>query len=161
MRPEILRDHVIAPVLKYMDMHSVEAENLLLGTAAQESQMGRYIHQLGAGPAKGVWQMEPTTESDIWENFITYRDDLDAKMRMMLPPQPVPGTSPLLHNLAYSCAMARLQYRRAPEPLPDTVEGMASLWKLRYNTPQGKGTEEEFIENYHRYVLGDDYETQV
>lgn len=36
------------------------AVNLLLGTAAQESEFGKYIRQI-RGPALGVFQMEPAT----------------------------------------------------------------------------------------------------
>ena len=151
MNAEQLRLYLIRPTLEYLGMGGLNAENLLLGTAAQESALGQYIKQVGGGPAEGIFQMEPMTESDIWENFIVYNNALEAKMRMLLIPNST-GMPQLIINLAYSVAMARLQYRRFPEPLPADVEGMAALWKKRYNTFSGKGTALEFIENYRHYV---------
>ena len=49
---------------------SQEAENLLMGTAAQESALGEYIRQLGNGPALGIFQMEPETFDDIVRNYL-------------------------------------------------------------------------------------------
>jgi len=43
------------------DLASPVAVKLLLGTAAQESRFGTFLHQLGGGPAKGAFQMEPAT----------------------------------------------------------------------------------------------------
>jgi hypothetical protein len=43
---------------------SLNAIQLLMGTAAQESHLGTYLKQIN-GPALGVFQMEPNTEIDI------------------------------------------------------------------------------------------------
>ena len=60
----------------------------------------------------------------------------------------------LTNDLSYSVAMARLKYWRDPEPLPQAgdIEGLAHYWKDHYNSHLGKGTVEEFIENYQRFV---------
>ena len=59
-------------------------------------------------------------------------------------------TDEILYNLRYATAMARIHYLRVKESLPNTndVAGLAKYWKLYYNTPLGRGTEEEFIKNY-------------
>lgn len=51
--------NLIRRVLIGIGGYSEEAENLLMGTAAQESALGEYIRQLGNGPALGIFQMEP------------------------------------------------------------------------------------------------------
>jgi hypothetical protein len=49
-----LRQYVIRPTLQRLGLWSLAAENLLLGTAAQESKLGYYLHQL-EGPALGLY----------------------------------------------------------------------------------------------------------
>jgi len=74
-----LRHEIIRPVLKHLDPvipYSMAAENLLMGTCAQESRMGQFLVQLDNGPAKGVFQMEPDTHDDIYKNFLHYRGEL-------------------------------------------------------------------------------------
>lgn len=135
-------------------VYSPDAVYLLLGTAAQESRLGTYINQIN-GPALGVFQMEPTTEQDIWTNFLQYRPHLRnmvAKATGVKHPDP----GHLRGNLIYQIAMARLHYFRVPEPLPagNDILAMARYWKEHYNTHLGRGTVEEFQGNYTRYVLG-------
>lgn len=146
-------EDLIIHVLNDLGLHSLSAVNLLLGTAAQESHFGTYLRQIN-GPALGVFQMEPATESDIWGNFLRYHTDLRRQVvqnTLIYCPSP----DALVWNLAYSIAMARIKYYRSPDPLPspDDIEGLAAYWKKIYNTPQGRGTEDEFVENYKRYVL--------
>lgn len=151
-----LRHEIIRPVLKHLEPaipYSMAAENLLMGTCAQESRMGQFIVQLDNGPAKGIFQMEPETYYDIYENYVDYRSNLKEVLEELVshvfePEQLLTG------NLFYAAAMCRVHYWRQPEALPDEndVEGMANFWKIRYNSLLGAGTEEEFIANYQRYV---------
>jgi hypothetical protein len=144
---------LIEKVLRRMKMHSNSAVNLLLGTAAQESAFGTYIRQLGDGPARGVFQMEPATERDIWSSYISYRRDVETMIEIISGVS-APDELHLEGNLLYQIIMARLHYRRVKEPFPsaDDIEGLARYWKKYYNTSQGKGTIEEFITNYHKYI---------
>lgn len=151
---EQLRRYVVAPALRALSMDSEAAQNLLLGTAAVESRLGTYVHQVGGGPALGIWQMEPVTHADIWRNYLRHRKPLADGVLMLVPPLfrdldpevPVDADA-LIASPMYAAAMARLHYRRYPEPLPAANDwaGMAALWKLRYNGP-GKGTPQKFME---------------
>lgn len=152
-----LKTYVIMPTLKKLDLWSKSAENLLLGTCAQESNLGRYVRQIGGGPAMGIYQMEPATYFDIWKNFIIPRRDLRDRMLDLFPTIPfatIPHESRLMTDLSFATAMARIHYMRISELLPrhDDVEGMALYWKRYYNTPKGKGTLEEFTRNYMFYI---------
>ena len=131
--------------------HSSPAVALLMGTCAQESRLGEYIRQLGGGPARGIMQMEPATEKDIWENYLAFNPIYQSYIEEETG---VHGPDPhaLESNLAYSIAMARTHYLRCPGPIPHTIEGQAAYWKLHYNTPLGKGTEEEYMMNYVKYT---------
>lgn len=154
---EQLRLEVIRPTLEYLDSvipYSIAAENLLMGTCAQESQMGTYIKQLGNGPALGIFQMEPATESDICANYLNFRDDMAREVNLLIPKFVEGDLRDLVGNLYYATAMARVHYYRVPEamPLSDDVEGLAHYWKNHFNTKLGKGTVTEFVHNYNRYV---------
>jgi hypothetical protein len=144
---------LITTVLDDLGLCSPSAVNLLLGTAAQESGFGTYLRQI-SGPALGVFQMEPATEADIWQNYLHYHGGLrDLVVQCTFISFPTPEA--LIWNLAYSIAMARIKYYRSPDPLPspDDIQGLAAYWKNVYNTQKGKGKVEEFIENYQRYIL--------
>lgn len=142
---------LISETLYEIGLHSEDAVNLLMGTAAQESRLGYYIKQI-KGPALGVFQMEPATFDDIVKNYLTYKDSLfvristNSKIRYASSDQ-------LQFNLKLAICFARIHYLRVPEPLPTTIEGYAAYWKKHYNTYLGAGTEEEFIQNYKKYVL--------
>jgi hypothetical protein len=149
-----LRDDVVRPVLTALNAHSAAAEVLLLGTAAQESHV-TYLRQLGGGPALGIYQMEPATHDDIWDNYLSYRSSVADGVSSYLAPNQ-PRHDQLIWNLAYATAMCRMHYRRVPASLPaaNDVAGLAAYWKAHYNTPLGAGTEEEFIENFDRARIG-------
>jgi hypothetical protein len=145
-----LREYVIRPVLRELNAHSEAAELLLLGTAAQESRF-EYIHQLGGGPALGLWQMEPATHSDIVNNYLQYRPELAAAIFRASGCAGFAANN-LLKNLSYACAMARVHYLRVKEALPADLDGQAAYWKLHYNTPLGKGAVHEYVQNYKKLV---------
>lgn len=143
---------VVRPVLMQLSLWSQAAENLLLGTAVQESGL-RYLRQLGRGPALGVYQIEPATHDDVWTNFLAFRPALAESLSRLAAPVPDRRTQ-LVLNLAYATAMARLIYWRRPEPLPeaDDVAGLARYWKAHFNTVLGRGTVAAFILNYKEHV---------
>lgn len=155
--PRQLRENVIGPVLRYIGAWSRPAEDLLLGTAAQESHLGTYLRQLGNGPAMGIYQMEPATARDIRDSWLRYKDRLATRVGLLrytasLGTHDDPWSEQLAANLAFATAMCRIHYLRQPGAIPDTLEGQAAYWKRFYNTPLGRGTEDEYIDNWHRLV---------
>lgn len=151
MNKKQLRD-LIKRVLVALDLHSESAENLLIGTAAQESALGEYIRQLGNGPALGIFQMEPATFKDIVQNYLQYKPEL-AKLIMSVSGVNALRSEYLEYNLALSIAMCRVHYLRVSVTIPDNLTGWAKYWKEYYNTRLGKGTEDEFIRNFKKHVL--------
>jgi len=133
---------LIERVLKEYDLESRAAVNLLLGTAAQESLFGTYIRQM-RGPALGIFQMEPRTFIWLQEHYKkTYPNIRERK------------AEDLEWDLRLAIVFARLRYRIVPVPLPDAddVLALAEYWKEHYNTERGKGTIEQFVENWNRFV---------
>ena len=148
INPEHLRGHVIRPVLELIGgRRDAAVEDLLLGTAAQESQLGFHLIQMG-GPACGIYQIEPKTEASIWANYLAYRPDLHKAISALRSSSGLD----LVCNLAYQTAIARCVYFPVKEEIPDTVEGQAGYWKAYYNTAKGKGTIDEYLANFYRYV---------
>jgi hypothetical protein len=147
-----LERYAIIPALVLLGMDSPEARALLLGTAAQESGMGHYIRQVGGGPAMGIFQMEPATYHDIWRNFINNRPEIKQKLAERWPTEPEPEE--MITNLLLAAVMCRLHYRRVSAPIPqaDDLTGLARYWKKFYNTPMGRGSEDEFIRNWRTLV---------
>ena len=142
---------LVRETLKELGLHSEEAENLVLGTIAQESRAGFYIEQLGSGPAKGICQMEPATYKDIWENFLAYKSSIADKVKE-LRVSDTPNSDELRWNLKYSIAMCRVHYLRKKGAIPFSLQGQAEYWKKHYNTYLGAGTVEEYINNYNKYI---------
>lgn len=143
------RDFIIVPALDQIELYSDAAVELLLGTAIQESRL-QYLKQLGGGPALGVFQMEPATHDDIWKNYLKFRKKLAldvGRLAHAINPQS------MATDLLYAAAMCRVHYRRVPKPLPPQgdYEAQAAYWKEHYNTYEGAGTEEEYIENWNAY----------
>lgn len=152
MKTSHLREHIVRPTLQYLGLWSRSAENLLLGTAAQESRMGHYLVQV-RGPALGIYQIEPTTHEDIYNSYLNYKDELREKVIHFLAMN-ISSEKNLVFNLAYSTAICRIVYYRIPVSLPkyNDVDGLAQYWKKYYNTPLGRGTVTEFVNNYNKYI---------
>lgn len=152
-----LRDYVIAPALKDMSMWSLAAEKLMVMTAAHESHMGHYLHQV-KGPAMGIYQMEPATFLDMFQTYLDRADKIDLKRRLMnacnLAEEP--ARDRLIYDLRFATIMARLKYWRAVEPLPDgdDIEGLAAYYKKYYNTNLGKASIDQVMDDYKKYAEG-------
>lgn len=151
IHPGQLREYVTRPVLKKMGVYSEAAEELLMLTAAQESLCGKFVHQVG-GPALGIYQMEPATHDDIWDNFLRYKSGLrEVVQRLGRLSAELPG------NLYYATAMTRVHYLRVDERLPSAmdVDGLANYWKRHYNTIKGAGTVAEAVGHYNKFAIVD------
>lgn len=147
-----LRNYIVRPTLEHLNLWTQAAENLLLGTAAQESQMGHYLHQV-KGLALGIYQIEPATHYDIWKNYLAYHSELAEAIYQLGSPK----EEQLIFNLSYATAIARVFYLRVKEPLPDAndLKGLAAYYKRYYNTSRGKATTSDYVKSYKRFVINE------
>lgn len=160
MHQQQLREYVIRPVLKHIGAYSQAAEEMLILTAAHESRGGHYLHQVGGGPAVGIFQMEPATHDDIWRNYLEYKDELTDRVNHFrviayeFDPDSDFDADEMAGNLYYAAAMARVHYLRVPEALPaaDDIDGLAAYYKAHYNTPDGSATVAQAIAHYQDFV---------
>ena len=147
-----LTHEIIIPTLGYLGLSSPASVALVLGTICQESGCGTFLRQYPCGPALGICQMETATHDDIWQNYMAYHlrriDLFNTRWGSN------PTADKMVYDLSYAVAMCRIHYARVKEPLPQPhdLEGLARYWKRYYNTPDGAGTESEFIANWHKYV---------
>ncbi|GBR19441.1 hypothetical protein [Gluconobacter japonicus] len=134
-----LKHCVVDPTLTGLGLGGAAAVNLLTGTALAESR-GMYLKQVGGGPALGLWQMEPATHDDCWNNFLRFPvgKRLGCLLEEMLAPD-LPRSAQMITNLRYACAMARIRFYRVKEALPGANDpyALSRYHKVHYNTVLG------------------------
>ena len=151
MQAETFLSDTLRPVLAEMDMWSASAEKLLLMTACHESMGFKHKKQMGGGPARSYFQIEPNTLEDLGENYLRHRPH---KLIFLQKFEPIADSfADMLMHDRYAVAAARMIYSRVPEPLPDVDDndGMARYWKSYWNTYLGAGTVEKFLDDWDRY----------
>lgn len=152
---EHVRTYVVKPALYRIDLWSPAAENLVLGTMMQESDL-RALKQYGAGPALGPPQVEPFTHTSLWVHSIPGIKGLAGKLKALLAPVdheglPLPNELALTHNLLYGAAICRVRYYIVPERLPLQNDPMAmAVYWLRYYNAGGKGTVSAALPDFQR-----------
>jgi len=144
---------LVEKTLQDFGYYTPDSANLILGTIAQESAYGKYHKQIN-GPALGICQMEPATFNDICKNYLKYHPDIIERIKSVCHIN-VLSAPDMISNDQLAICMCRVHYLRQKGAIPTTIEGYAKYWKQWYNTPLGKGTETEFIRNYHLWVLND------
>ena len=159
-REEVVRPSLRALAEYHPRLYSEDAVELLLGTSAQESDLGYFLTQIGNHPLEGLgpYSMELATSDSIWEHYLAFRPELASIVRSLMTQDafdsPENLRRELINNSMYSTAMARIKYWKVPDPMPTTLWGWAAYWKEHFNTHLGKGTEEEFVVSYRKFVKG-------
>ena len=175
MKAKDIEQYVVRPALRalgvYDDRMYTEASvQLMMGTIAQESDMGAFSSQIGGGPALGLGQVERNTHTDNMINFAWSRKDLLSCLQSvsLLPitnhftDEPEFFYSEEFHlqleyNWIYNVAQARLKFWRAPKELPkmDDLLGMGMYWDTHYNANPRHGTPKDWVDSYKYFVLGE------
>lgn len=130
-----------------------KAIDLVYQTGFVESRY-EYIKQLGTGPARSFWQVEPgmTGALDNVASYLKFRPKLAAKCAKVTLTDVdhwINGTEEiwdkiLMVNIASGIVHCRLKYWRSPLPLPKDIDQAAKMWKVVYNTSKGAGTIDKF-----------------
>jgi len=136
-----------------------EAVELLLVTGMVESGY-KYIYQIG-GPARSYWQIEPDTCVSQIENYISYRKKLVTKCAEISKLDESIWMSNdkelwdwiLSTNMAAAIIHCRLKYWRVPKALPQDSLGQANYWKDFYNTHEGAGTVEKWMDVVEKHMV--------
>lgn len=146
---------LIRQTLLPIGLYSPNAEELMMATAANESNLGQFRTQSPNGPARGIFQDEGEDFVDLWKNYLAYHPSIAANLKSLNNGNQ--GTvDDLVNNDPYAIAVCRCHYLRAPGALPDAddIEGIWNYYKLHYNSAVGAASHDVFINKYNRYVLG-------
>ncbi len=166
MDPKQLTEYIIIPTLLSLGLYSPESHDLLLGTCQQETQCGKYIHQI-KGPALGIYQCEPFTYKDVCR-YIQMRHHIDQFFMRRIDEAcysdfcesgiPVDADI-LIGNLFYATCIARIHYLRISEAIPknegnrtDYIRKLATYYKKYYNTALGKAQMDDIVDNFSRVL---------
>lgn len=125
-------------------LDSPPATQLILATAAQESDFGTHWRQHNGGPALGVFQMERKTFEWVQKETIPKFAEVGRIVFPMLE-----------WDLDAAIFLCRLRYKIDRQPLPEVndIAGMWGYYKRVWNSMLGKATEEQFMENWERYKI--------
>ncbi|WP_308368196.1 MULTISPECIES: hypothetical protein [unclassified Microbulbifer] len=149
-----LRLMVIRPTLKHLRAWSAGMENLLLGTAARESQLGFHLKQ-GRRHGLGIYQIQPHTHRHIWDHYLIDHPALASKVRGLASQRDFlhHPHSELATNLRYATAIAWLIYHSAgvDDVEENDVTAMARLWH-QYFHHGPVATEQDFRQSYAQLV---------
>lgn len=154
---EELRSFVIRPVLEHLGDWSQAAENLLLGTAAQESGLGFHL-KTRRGHSLGIFQIHPQAHNHLWDKYLVKSPDLASKVRGLASQHEFLSHphAELATNLSYATAIAWMIYCRSGKPLPaeNDTAALAKFWQRHFHS-RLRGSIEEFTENYQKFINTD------
>ena len=116
---------------------------------------------MGDGPARSFWQVEAATCVDNLAHYLKHRKKLMLKcaeasvvdIKHWQNFDEILWEDILEKNIAAGIVHCRLKYWRVPKKMPNTFEGMANYWKKYYNTEQGKGDPQHFIDACRKYLV--------
>ncbi|MDE1463943.1 hypothetical protein [Spartinivicinus poritis] len=155
---EELRHYVVQPTLKQLQIKHCLAENLLMGTAAQESGLGFYLR-----PKKhhsyGIYCITPIMHRNIWDKYLVQLPELASQVRGLASQHEFLENphQELATNLSYATAIAWMVYQRVPNfPTkgdPSNLGLLGKCWR-RYYHGKPQASLDDFIHNYHQYILG-------
>ena len=148
-----LSEQVIKPTLEYLGMHSLAAEKLLIGTAAQASGFDPFCkRQQGFG----IYQIDSIQHRKVWDNYLAFHPELASKIRglasqhqfLMNPDQE------LTINLAYTTAIAWAIYLQANLHLPDAddLEGLKDFWRSNFCHSDRSHQQ---VQQFSRFISGE------
>lgn len=162
-----LRSLVIRPTLEQLDDWSPAAENLLLGTAAQESQLGFRLDTSHAhandSQGQGLYRISARTHIQVWDEFLITNPELASRLRGLASQQQFLKAphQELITNLSYATGVAWMIYKRHKIALPhaDDVEALGDYWLKYFSKRDGDNYEmgdcemEQFVTTYRKLVL--------
>lgn len=148
---------LITTVLTTLGYNTPAFVNLLLGTCAQESALGKYEVQEGSGIAKGIMMCENATFQDINKNFLSYHKALNTLVQSYAPTNAIGTANDLVNNHEYAVAYSACSFIRHHVPSvtvdPNDIPTMFSLYKMYYNSASGAATQAEFTKNWHFFGI--------
>lgn len=147
--PNDFQSKIINPVLVKLNIYSPSTSTLLLGTAIQESLIGKL--------SKNIFQITLSTAKDINENYLTKHPDLQNAVNTFYTPQQTLAWN-LKNNVNYQTALATIVYLKTNKPIPNSnnPEALGKFWKVNYNTYDGKGNARQYADHLEYFLTNND-----
>ena len=155
-----LRELVIRPVLQQLDQWSPTTEDLLLGTAAHESQLGFRMHSPN-DTGLGIYRISPNSHLQLWDTFLVKDPDIASRVRGFASQQQFLRSpdNELVTNLSYATAIAWMIYKSNLVHIPHNSDPLilAQCWfnsfKPQHEKANFRDELDKFVVNYHKLVL--------
>lgn len=154
-----LRTYVIKPCLEALGDYSPLAEQLMVATAAQESQLGLHAY-CEQTKGLGLYRLSREKHRELWDKYLVNFPDLASRQRGLASQQQFLRNPEheLITNLSYSTGIAWMIYRRAgiDTSKPAELAALAQLWASHFdNGTNSARNPDEFIQSYRKMVTPD------
>ena len=130
--------YVIRPTLAYLGQNNPNAETLLLGIAASQSNLGAALHDRRG---HGLYCIREPRHAALWDNYLAQTPDLASLVRGLASQHAFLGNPhlELTVNLRYATAIAWLLIEQLHVSIPaaDDIQGMARVWRQAFE-PHGR-----------------------
>lgn len=154
-----MREWIVKPCLEALDDYSPWAEQLLLATAAQESQLGSRCYS-AADKGLGLYRITSEKHRELWDHYLVHFPDLASRQRGLASQQQflLHPDNELVTNLSYSTGMAWMIYRHAgisapADTTPASIHTLAQLWATHFdNGTQTPKKTADFIQRYRTLI---------
>lgn len=154
-----LLELVCVPACRKLNMLSLNALGLMMGTGAIESALGGALIQrtsqgnVVAGGGLGWPQMQESAHDDCWKNVINPNDSLMKAFTTIN--RAWAHARVLVYDLQYAAMMCRVQYSRFSEALPlfTDAEAVYNYYKKYWNTGSGASTLEKWMAVYPPIIV--------
>ena len=137
-RAALLEQLVIKPVLTSLGIDSPAARQLLLGTAASETDFGE-----GIGDHIGIYGISSAQHREVWDKHLAFMPELASKVRSLASRDDFlkDPDAELRYNLAYGTAIAWLIYQFNAETIPAEAsrESLADCWRRYFHWGEQRG----------------------
>ena len=147
------RESIVQSTLKDLILDSPELEELLVFTCAIESSGGTYIRQIN-GSGLGIYQMQPETYNDIWQNYLKGRGMMCTKLLFNFDISFMASPERMIYDLRFATAMAAIFYSSTSTPYPKKdKDDLWDYYKNYYNQqPSTLSDREEAMERYYAFL---------
>lgn len=149
------QEWIIKPSLEALGDYSPRAAQLLLATAAQESQLGLHCYnRLSQG--LGPYQITKAKHRELWDHYLILSPELASRQRGLASQQQFlrDPERELVTNLGYSTGMAWMIYRRhnIGGDLTD-IASLAQIWAQHFDNGSGAHRSTDvFIKTYRALI---------
>lgn len=140
---------VIRPTLRCLGVKSPMAENLLLGTAAVQSNLGFYLNN---GQGIGIYAIDAKQHQTVWDEYLAFNEDLASQVRGFASQHEFLKAphAELACNLRYATAIAWMIYEKAgtePKDLQNETD-LAETWYGVFARENSRQSTTTFAERY-------------